>query len=58
MYRVKKLRDKMLFSDRQDFMAELRPFTNNNKSRIAHPDALFHVKSKDIERAFAATTYT
>lgn len=49
MRRVRKIRRVLLFSDRQVFDKELRPFICSNV--VAYPDAIYNIRSLDIDRA-------
>lgn len=52
MIRARRLRHKMLFSERVKFDDEMRPIVvHETIARIAYPDAFYHVEADDLERA-------
>lgn len=55
MARIRKARSEMSFSRRVAFDIALQPLTHTNE-RIAYPDALYHIKAGDVERAFKAAS--
>jgi len=54
MRRVRDARRCLIFSRRNRFDDELRPFTGHGAARIAYPDAIYHVTTDDFERAWQA----
>lgn len=57
MVRVRRLRHKMLFSERVKFDDELRPIVvHETIARIAYPDAFYRVEADDLARAIRNPT--
>lgn len=55
MFRVRRLRRRLLFSRREIFDNEVRPKVDGG-AVIAHPDAIYLAGRADIERAWNAAT--
>lgn len=53
MVRIRSIRGALSFSNRVKFDNELRPILDNG-SRIAYPDAIYHIDTSDLERALGA----
>lgn len=54
MWRAKRHRRKLGFSERMKFDGALRPIVDGMGAVIDYPDALYHARGHDVDRAIKA----
>lgn len=50
-WRAKRYCNRANFTRRTAFLAELKPFANGYKDRMAYPEAWLYIKNFDVDRA-------